>query len=76
MMMIRKNLHTARKIALDFKKRMEAVKEYHDLMAQMEHLNKRLKIDRVSDAPEAQEIIVELKRAQSRINEILKLLTI
>ena len=57
--------------ALDFEIRMNLVKEFQELGSRLEHLEKRLKIDKLSDVPEAREVKEEIKRIKTRSQEIL-----
>lgn len=63
------------KVALNFSERMKLVKEYDQLSEKMNHLKKRLNIDKISDPSEAQEIKIELNLIQTQIDDILEKLT-
>lgn len=63
------------RLSLDFNERMELVREYKDLGIQLEHLEKRFDIDKVSDTPEAREVEEEIKKIKNRSQEILEKLT-
>lgn len=60
------------KIALDFSRRMNLVREYNSLSKKMEHLEWRFNIDKVSDPQEANEVKAELTQVQDQLKKILK----
>lgn len=63
------------RLGLDFQERLELAREYKNLGIQLEHLMKRLDIDKVSDAPEAREVREEIEKIKKRTQEILEKLT-
>jgi hypothetical protein len=60
------------KLALDFPHRIKLVKEHGDIVENLEHLERRYNIDKISDPAYAQEIKKEIKEAQDRVKEILE----
>lgn len=59
------------KLALDFPERMKLVKEHETLSGNLEHLEKRYNIDKISDPAHAMEVKEEIEKAQKRLKEIL-----
>ena len=59
------------KLALEFPERIKLVKEHETLSGNLEHLEKRYNIDKISDPAHAIEVKEEIKKAQERLKEIL-----
>jgi len=57
---------------ISFPDRMKLVKEHEGLVKDLEHLEKRYDMDKISDVSLAQEVKNEIEKKQDRIKKILE----